>query len=111
MAQYLLALCLTILVEAGIAFLLGLRTRRGMLAVAAVNTLTHPLLSFTLLALAFLGRDATLGMILLLELLIVAAEWRLLAYALGLANGRAFLISLAMNAASFLTGVLLFWPK
>jgi hypothetical protein len=109
--RYLLALLLTIVVEAGVAWLLGLRTRRGLLAVVAINTLTHPILNYAILILGFLGSDLTLGTILLLEVLVVAAEWRLLAYACGLPGGRSFFISLMMNAASFLAGVLLFWPR
>ena len=110
LGRYLLALLLTIAVEAGVAWLLGLRTRRGMLAVVAINTLTHPLLNYAILVLGFLGSDLTLRTILLLEALVVVVEWRLLAYACGLPNVRSFMLSLAMNAASFFAGVLLFWP-
>jgi hypothetical protein len=109
-AEYLLALCLTIAVEAGVAYLLGLRTRWHMLAVAAMNTVTHPVLIFFLLVLGSLGWDVTRGMIVLLEMLVVVVEWRLLVYIFIFPRGGLFLASLLMNAASFMVGILLFWP-
>jgi hypothetical protein len=110
-AQYLLALFLTIAVEGGVAYLLGLRTRRHMLAIAAINTATHPILVYSLLVLGFLGLNVTLGVIVLLEILVVAVEWRLLVYLFGNPSGRLFLVSLLMNAASFMVGILLFWSN
>jgi hypothetical protein len=107
LGRYLLALLLTIAVEGGVAYLFGLRTRRQMLAVAAINTVTNPILNYVLLVLRFLGLDVTLGVVVLLEILVVVAEWRLLVYAVGMPNERSLFLSLLMNTASFLAGVLL----
>jgi len=106
--RYLLALFLTIALEEGVAFLLGLRTRRHILAVAAVNTLTNPVLNYSLLVLGFLGMDVSYGGIVLLEILVVAVEWLLLVYLFGGLRGRLLLVSLLMNAASFIGGLLIF---
>ena len=43
------------------------------------------------------------------EAVVVVAEWGLLAWALGGGRRRLLLVSLAMNAASTLAGVILFW--
>ena len=107
MAQYLLALFLTIAVEAAVAYLFGLRTRRHMLGIAAINTVTHPILTYSFLVLGFLGFDVTVGAIIILEILVVVAEWRLLAYTFGLSDRRSFVLSFLINSASFLAGLLL----
>jgi hypothetical protein len=105
---YLLALFLTIAVETGIVWLLGFRTHWHMLAVAAINTLTHPVLNFSFLVLGFLGLEVSLGGIVLMEILVVVVEWRLLVYMFGAPGGRFLRVSLLMNAVSFLAGLLIF---
>lgn len=107
--RYLLALCLTLLIEGGVAYLLGFRSRREVLTVALVSLITHPLLNYLLLILGYLGVPVTLGLVTLLEIPVVVAEWRLLAYASGNPQRQCFITALLMNGASFLAGVLLFW--
>ncbi|HNT75318.1 MAG TPA: hypothetical protein PKH77_09885 [Anaerolineae bacterium] len=109
MSSYLLALGLTLLIEGGVAYLLGFRSRREVLIVALVSLLTHPLLNYLLLILSYLGVSVTLGLITLLEIPVVVAEGYLLAYASGNPPRQCFITSLLMNGASFLVGVLLFW--
>ena len=108
-ARYILALLLTLAIEAGVAWLFGFRSLRSQLTVALVNVITNPILNVLLLLLAWLGVDVTLWLISLLEVSVVAAEWGLLVYAFGKPKGRLFALSLAANAASFLAGILLFW--
>lgn len=107
--RFLLALLLTVAIEGGVAWLFGLRTRQSQLTVALVNVVTNPALNVLLLLLAWLGVDVTLWLVLPLEILVVLAEWGLLAYAFGGPKRRLFILSLTANAASFLAGVLLFW--
>ncbi len=109
LGDYLLALSLTLLIEGAIAYLFGLRTGRELLAVALINVITHLLLNYLLGLLGFLGLDAPLLLIVGLELLIVIAEWRLLVYVFGPAQGRFLTLSFLANSTSFLVGLLLFW--
>ena len=94
------------------AALLGLRSRTALLAVALVNLVTNPLLTYALLVAAHLagwGTRATAGYVVALivgELLVVLAEWRLLLWALGGSPLRMLKVSVAINAASALAGIL-----
>lgn len=108
MLDYLMALGLTMAVELPVAWLLGLRTISAVLAIVMVNLVTHPLLHLILLVLLTVQgwAAAPLYVILVLECAVTAAEWGLLAYALGQPK-KMLLISVAANAASYTIGVLL----
>lgn len=109
LSRYLLALLLTVVIEGAVAWLFGFRTARSQLTVAMINCLTNPALNFLLLVLAWQGIAVTFPLVALLEILVVAVEWRLLVYVFVKPKGRLFSLSLAANATSFLTGLLLFW--
>jgi hypothetical protein len=109
LGRYLLTLLLTLAIEGGVAYLLGLRKGQAMLAVVMINVITHPVLTYLVLLLGYLGIDVTLVRVAILEILVVVAEWQLLVYVFGNPRGRLFITSLLANAASFLVGVLLFW--
>jgi hypothetical protein len=105
---YLLALFLTLVIEGCCAFAMGFRERKYVLAVAAINVITHLILSYVLFVLGYLGIDAPLALILVLEALVVVAEWQLLVYVFRASKGRFFVTSLLANTASFLVGLLVF---
>jgi hypothetical protein len=106
---YLLALLLTLAIESPVAWLFGFRTVRSQLAVAMINCMTNPALNFLILVLNGQGVEVSLTLIILLEILVVVIEWQLLVYVFSHPKGRLFVLALVANAASFLTGVLLFW--
>jgi hypothetical protein len=106
--RYLLALLLTVAIEAAVAWLFGFRAARSQLAVAMINCITNPSLNFLLLVLAWLGAAVTLPLVLFLEVMVVLVEWRLLVYVFGNPKGRLFSLSLAAIAVSFLAGAWLF---
>lgn len=97
------------------AALLGLRTRRALLVVALVNLITNPLLTYVLLVaghVAGWGGRTTSGYVALLvagEIVVVVAEWRLLLWALGGRPSRMLSVSVAINAASALTALVVWW--
>lgn len=105
---------MTLAVELPVAALLGLRTRRALLTVVLVNLLTNLLLNYAGILVAqfddWAARPATVvvSALVVAELLVVIAEWRLLLWVLGGGSRRLFLTSLAMNAASALVGIV-FW--
>ncbi len=105
---YLLALLLTLAVEGGVACLFGLRKRQALWAVVVINVITFVILNYGLLVLRYLGVNIPLALIIVLELLVVVAEWRLLVYVFGNSSGRFFILSLIANTASFIVGGLLF---
>jgi hypothetical protein len=97
-----------------VAFALGLRTRVAVLAVICINLITNPVLNLLSYASTRLWdwQTSVVTVTLVLvgaEAVVVVAEWGLLAWALGGARRRLLLVSLAMNAASALAGVILFW--
>jgi len=107
--RFLLALLLTLVVEAGVAWLFGFRSGRDQLTLALVNVITNPALNVFLLLLSWLGVEVTLGLVTLLEVPVVLAEWGLLVYAFGGPRRKLLALSLAANAVSFVAGVVLFW--
>ncbi len=108
LARYLLALLLTIIVEGGIAYLLGFRERQYQLALALINVITNPALNYLILVLGYLGIHITFVLIAILEILVMIVEWQLLVYIFRGPKGRFLFISVLANAASFLVGLLLF---
>jgi len=103
------ALALTLAVEVGVAFLFGLRGKRELGAVVAVNIITNPLLNYFVVAGAYFHLiSPNSALILLLEVFVVLVEWRLLVYALREDSKRMFALSALMNAASFVVGILFF---
>jgi hypothetical protein len=109
LSRYLLALLLTIAIEGGIAYLLGLRKRQYLLAVVMVNVITHVILNYLLLVLGYLNIATSFGLIVALEIGVTLIEWQLLVYVFSEPKGLFLRVSILGNAASFLMGILLFW--
>ena len=107
------ALLLTIVVEAPVGWLLGLRTCRGQLVLLLINVITNPLLNLLINALAYFGAYTVKSpfdpLLIVLECAVVAIEAILLKVALGKTAGRAAALSIAANASSWLIGALLLW--
>jgi hypothetical protein len=104
----LIAFALTLVIEVTVALLLGYRRRLEIAAVVCVNLFTHPLLCY-LVWLIIAWQSAPLGVveIAILEAGVVLVEWQLLCYALRQhPKSRLFALSLAMNAASYVAGLL-----
>jgi hypothetical protein len=107
------ALFVTLLVEIIVAafFRVGWL---GIAAVVLVNLVTNPVLGLIVIAAATAGVGlpawASTAVLLVLEIAIVLLEWRLLVWALNDAAGssrKLLVLSIVMNAASFLVGALL----
>ena len=111
LGRYLLTLLLTLVIEGSVAYLLGFRKSNYMLALAAINVITHPVLNYFLVVLGYLGIDVSFVLIIILEILVVIAEWQLLVYVFGRSKGRFLITSLLANTMSFLVGILLFWTQ
>lgn len=103
LGDYAIAFLLTVVVEVGVALVLGYRRRAEVAAVFWVNVFSHPLVNF-LVAIVGLLRAASLSSneVLVLEAAVVVAEWLLLCFALPCRSKTGLLLlSLAMNAASY----------
>jgi len=99
----------TLVLEVGVALVLGFRKRPELASVVLVNVFTHPLLCYLLWVIGS-PRSAPIGLleVLLFEAGVVLVEWQLLCFALRRhRKSRLFLLSLAMNVVSFLVGLLL----
>lgn len=103
---FILALILTILIEVGIAWLFGLRKKKELITVVLINVITNPLLNYLILVNAYFHLiDQSQILLLILEGLVVLVEWRILVWALSQGVKKMFLLSLVMNASSFLGGL------
>ena len=106
-AGFALALALTISFELPVAFLFGFRDARSLAVIALVNAVTNPLLNYLVLAAGIAAPGSVgIGAILALEFLVVIVEWKILAHAF-IGRRNLFTISAAMNAVSFLAGIVL----
>ena len=105
--NYLAIFFLTLLVELIVAFVLGYREKKFILAIIAVNLFTHPLLTYILIVLNSLWFTPGLVVITFLEILVILVEARLLSYAFG--ENTFVKLAIAMNAASYVLGLILFW--
>jgi hypothetical protein len=111
LCNYAIGFLLAIVVETVVAVVLGYRKRMEIASVVCVNIFSWPLVNYLIWLTASL-QSAPVGMpgILLFELGVVIVEWLLLCYALPRrARGRLFLLSLAMNAVSYLAGDFIPW--
>jgi hypothetical protein len=109
LGSYAIAFVLTVLLEVAVALAFGLRRRPEIGAVVLVNVFSHPLLICLLWTIASLRATPIRGLeILMLEAGAVLVEWRLLCYAIPRHSAkRLFVLSLTMNAASYLSGMAL----
>ena len=103
---FLQPLLLTILIESGIAWLCGIREWRFFQAMVWINCITNPLLCLFLL---HVGDVSHTGIVVAsCEILIILVEWRLLATVFSGQQCRMFFLALAMNAGSYLFGLMLY---
>ena len=104
-----LALVLTIVIEVGIAWVLGLRHKTGMMTVILINVITNPFLNYLILINGYFHLVQQYGLlIIILEICVVFVEWWLLWFVLRQKTKRMLPLSILMNGASFLTGLLVF---
>lgn len=106
------ALALTILIEAPVAAVLGLRTRHAQAVLACINAVTNPALTLILAVLQWFSlapASPFSPVILALEAFVVLVEAILLHFCLRLPPFRSFRLSLACNGISWLCGALLLW--
>ena len=108
-ADFAIALSLTIVIECSVAFAFGLRTRNAMLAVAAINLITNPILNCFIDLVKDLNLFQTnIFTLLPLELLVMLAEWRMLVYSVDGSTKKLLIVSVVMNACSFFAGLIIF---
>ena len=104
---YAVPLLLTIAIEAGVAYICGIKQRKEQRMLLLCNLLTNPLLNLALYAKQyFSGIPFPFYVLLLFELLIVFAESFLLHFLCGAKNRRFLPVSFLCNAASFGVGLL-----
>lgn len=108
LSAILLSLLLTLAVELGLGLLLGVRDKTGVLVIALVNCVTNPVVNlvFDLSAWVFTLRHPLPWVVLgALEIAAFAAEG--LFYRAARVSKRPFLLSLALNGASFTVGMVI----
>ena len=109
LSDILLALTLTIIVEVIVAFLFGYKDRTSIQSIMLINLITNPVLNYLVSVLSFLGiLPIGTTLILILEAFVVLIEWRLLMFALKKDWKSMLLLSLVMNMASYIIGIILF---
>ncbi len=98
------ALVLTVVIEAALAFLFGVRTRYGQGIVLLVNVITNPLLNAVLTVMSFYISPAAYYWFLVpLEMLVVFTEGRIYKSMLQI-KMNPYLLSFLLNLGSWLIG-------
>ncbi|MBN2878684.1 MAG: hypothetical protein JXN65_03545 [Clostridia bacterium] len=101
-------LLITIIIECGIVFLL-FRKGSYVYYVLLLNVLTNPLLNFIMLMyFSYMGYNGYYGLLYFLEAAVVIIEGLIFSKLTGIKAGRALLVSLILNAASYGAGLLIF---
>ncbi len=102
-----LSLSLTLVIELGAAFLLGVRAKKDFLLLVLVNVMTNPPLVL-LLDLWYLSRGMPPWYLIgALEATVTAAEWLLIRRRLVYRRIAPLLLAILLNTISFLGGLLL----
>lgn len=104
--SFLVPLLLTIVVECLAAFILGYRGRNFFIVLILVNIITNPLLNYIISVIFLLTPAGSRYAMIPLELAVVFIEWKLLRYAFPKERKPLFTLSVVMNTASYLTGLL-----
>lgn len=102
-----LVLILTIVIETTVAYIMGYRERNMIYVVALASVITNPVLNiFLLVTRLFSDFFSGYTILIMLELIIVYVEFRILRFVFGkrISNKKLFILSLAMNASSFIIG-------
>lgn len=106
---YFLALILTLVIELSIAYVLGFRTKKDIIAIIFANLITHPLLCYFLwMNSIFFITPVNYFSIIILEILVVLLESVLLFFALKQKYLNMLKLSFGINIVSFLVGLLIF---
>lgn len=99
------ALVLTVIIEAALAFVFGVRTKYGQLVVLLTNVVTNPLLNAVMTVVSLYISPAVYYWFLVpLELLVVFVEGRIYKGTLTV-KMNPYLLSFLLNAGSYLIGM------
>ena len=109
MELYLIPLILTIIIELSVAYLLGFRGKNLFLALLVINIITNPALNLVVSQTVDLWIRFGVSYILVLEAVVVVAEYLMLKFTFKNSKEPFFKLSFVMNATSFLIGILLLW--
>lgn len=103
------ALLLTEVIEFITAYILGYRGKEFYKTLALINILTNPLLNYIIQVLFFFKLlYFRFPIVILLEVFVVIAEWRIFYYVFSKESKSYLGLSVIINASSFLIGLLIF---
>ena len=103
--DYLLLLFLNLIIEIGVAHLLGYRTKEKILLIIIINFVTHPLLCYFLWISVCLNININNIVIFILEVVVIFIESFLLYFVIEKQYFNKLGLSLCINAASFFLGL------
>lgn len=109
MLRYAYSFICDILIEGTVAYVLGIRDRKGLLAVGVVNVISHALLHLFLtynLSHRIIPLNSFPGTC-ILEFCVILLEYSLLLRLLALPKSKLFMIACVMNLSSFIFGFIL----
>jgi hypothetical protein len=106
LSSYFWPFILGVIVEAAIALLLGYRNWDMFAAVFFINLMTNPATNFLFrVACSCHVLSGSIPSMIGLEVAVVIVEWRILNYVFSGRSKSLFLLSMLMNAASFIAGL------
>lgn len=99
-------LLMTLLIECGIACLAGVRQKNDIIIILLVNVLTNPLVVSSMVAVNFFFGSRVSGVYeYIIEAIVLIAEGLIYRKTLDNKKLNPFILSLLLNAASYLSGV------
>lgn len=104
----LVCLALTVLIEAVFAFIFGVRSMYGQLVVLLANVITNPLMNGILTVVSFyLSPSYYYIFLIVLEIIVVAAEGLIYKKTELLIKQNPFILSLLLNVCSYFIGTII----
>lgn len=100
-------LLITLLFEIITAHLMGYKKQFEQITLVLINLITNPLLSLYILAISTRSGYPDLSQLIIFELVVVVIEWILLKFTLRYSTKKMLKLSIAVNAASFILGLIL----
>lgn len=103
MEQYIVVFIINMLIELVVAAILGYRKRVFILAVVAVNCITHPILHVIIYGL-ILQNVYTIWIVLGLEIIVICTEWKLFEFICKEKKRKYLILATVINLSSYTIG-------
>lgn len=102
-------LLLTIIIELGIAILLGIREKKDILNIIVINCITNPILNYIMMVVLYLTSNNLIiySLLFLFEIIVIIIEYLFYRKKLLFKNINLLLLSIILNISSVIVGFII----